>query len=681
MHHPAWLLLFAVIGIVLSFLLYQKKAPWSKTLNYLFAFLRWAAVMLVGILIIDFKLILSTNQEVAPTIVLSIDNSSSIIKGGNYDENELNTAIRSMKSKLEADGFSVTLQAFDEVANDSIRFNAYASNIDALIKKSGLVSTHRNPVAQVLLTDGIYNSGLSPLYYPYKLPLYTIGMGDTTLRKDIGISNVLYNKVSYTGNRFPIQVELSNTGFEPLKLPVQLYVRGKLTQEQLVDFTELRQTKSLTFYHSAQEEGLLPIEIRIQTPNTDFIKENNTRAIFPEIIADKQRIALLSPYPHPDIKALRSAIESAGNYELEVFIENITPFKKDKYDLAILFHLPNSRRTFNQAHNELSNENTPSLFVYGGDMNVTAFNLANGLVNIGLKRGSKDLVTPVLNPSFSAFQLSDYSQRIINRMTPVHVPFASYTIDPNAEILAFQQIAKTDTDRPMIVLSKNSRPKKGVFFAENFWQWRLQEFATEEQHEGIHEVLLKTVQYLAAKEDKRRFKAYTAENEYQMRQPVLLITELYDELYEKVYGNQIALELRRNGDVIKNYTFTSAANQRAFDLGTMEAGNYQFTASTTYQGNDYRVNGEFAVTSFSLEDLDLEARHDLLAALAQKNKGKHLHWDNRDQLNELLDRKLFKTKLKTEQRKINLSDYYWPYVLIILLLGAEWFFRKFLGSY
>jgi hypothetical protein len=67
----------------------------------------------------------------------------------------------------------------------------------------------------VLMSDGIYNAGISPLYSTFNFPVYTLGIGDTLQHVDVAIKNVSYNKIAYEGNKFPVTG--GSVGEEPPK--------------------------------------------------------------------------------------------------------------------------------------------------------------------------------------------------------------------------------------------------------------------------------------------------------------------------------------------------------------------------------------------------------------------------------------------------------------------------------
>lgn len=681
----AWfILLFLIIALAYALLLYKKENPWGKKWNNALAIIRFLAVFLLCLLFLDLSIERTSNRNIRPTIVLSIDNSLSVPLGDQATFESVPEQLEAFVARLQSSNYQVKLHSFEGQIDDipSVdKFNYPLSKLDHLIKEAEQESAEEHLAAQVLFSDGIYNSGLSPLYFLYKKPIYSLGWGDTIPKKDILIKEVRYNKISYKGNKFPVNVDVQARGFEQAEVRVQLLVKGKLVEEQKIDFTQINDLRQVDFLVEATDEGVMPVEIKLTVPKEDYIRENNSRKIYVEVIEGKQKIALFAAAPHPDIKALRAAVESNGNYELSVFIASIDNYQKSKFDLAILYQLPDNANSYQQAIRELEDANVPLLYFYGDNTAPNKFRQQEQFITVKPKSGRSDLATPVYYEPFSYFQLTDYTQNLLSRLSPVYVPYADIDWSRQSEVLMFQQISGVNTDRPLLVLHKSGAVRKGVFMGENLWQWRLQEFAMNEQHRGFDEVVIKTVQFLASKEDKRRFRAYPAADNYHDQEPVFFESELYNDLYEKVYGNKINLRLTNNSDSAFVFNFENTAGANGFNLGSLPSGVYHYEASTQYQGVNYEQKGEFSVDELNIETLRLTADFDLLRTLSNKNRGKFYPYE---QINKLADELIirdFPAKIITERDRFSLRSSEWFILLILLLLFSEWFFRKYLGGY
>ena len=72
-YSPWYILLCLVAGVLFAFILYQKKGPWSKQINYLLATFRFILVSLLAFLLIGPFLKLIKNSIEKPTFVFAVD--------------------------------------------------------------------------------------------------------------------------------------------------------------------------------------------------------------------------------------------------------------------------------------------------------------------------------------------------------------------------------------------------------------------------------------------------------------------------------------------------------------------------------------------------------------------------------------------------------------------------------
>ena len=70
------------------------------------------------------------------------------------------------------------------------------------------------------LSDGIYNSGISPSYSNFRSKFTILGIGDTISRKDLSIKSLQNNSVAFLGNKFTIRAEIQAIGYKGIEMNV-----------------------------------------------------------------------------------------------------------------------------------------------------------------------------------------------------------------------------------------------------------------------------------------------------------------------------------------------------------------------------------------------------------------------------------------------------------------------------
>src|ERR1700743_921320 len=101
--HSLWYISFCLLaGLGYAYLLYQKKSPWNKNVNYFLAGLRFLLVALLAFLLLGPLIKYFKNYTEKPTIVLAIDNSQSIALTATPENlAALKKNLATLKEKLE----------------------------------------------------------------------------------------------------------------------------------------------------------------------------------------------------------------------------------------------------------------------------------------------------------------------------------------------------------------------------------------------------------------------------------------------------------------------------------------------------------------------------------------------------------------------------------------------------
>ena len=184
-----------------------------------------STLILFFLLNIYFKQRLNETQN--PIILLAIDNSSSMTAARDsvFVKKEFLENINRFKKNL-AEKFTVRTVLFgDKISGDQVPdFTEKETDLESLIKDVDNNYAGENTGALVIVSDGIYNKGASPLYASEKLgyPVYAIAMGDTGEVKDVQIRKINHNKVAYLGNNFPVEVVINAKKFNGKKIRVKI---------------------------------------------------------------------------------------------------------------------------------------------------------------------------------------------------------------------------------------------------------------------------------------------------------------------------------------------------------------------------------------------------------------------------------------------------------------------------
>ncbi|MDP4679918.1 MAG: VWA domain-containing protein, partial [Cyclobacteriaceae bacterium] len=195
--YSSWFVIVCLlIAAGYAFTLYSKKHSWSKNMNIILTILRFVVVTIVLLLLLNPLLKQLINKVEKPIVVLAVDNSISITNS--IDSiNRLNILdqLTQMKTNIENNGFEIVLRDLtSERTNLSdLKFDQKTTDLNAMFKEVETLFDGKNLASLILVSDGNYNRGISPIFFSYGFKISTVGIGDTTSYKDVILKNVLYN--------------------------------------------------------------------------------------------------------------------------------------------------------------------------------------------------------------------------------------------------------------------------------------------------------------------------------------------------------------------------------------------------------------------------------------------------------------------------------------------------------
>jgi hypothetical protein len=684
-YNPAFILVCLALGVGYAYVLYDAKHPWGVRINRILFGLRALLVAGVAFLLIGPILKLTSNIIEKPTLVFLVDNSLSVKDAiDSASRKDTEKQIDLLKKSLQEGGFDVALRNLSGDSDQPFKFNHQTSDLAGAIRTVSLDYEGKNLAGLVLLSDGIYNSGASPLYSPLRIPVYAIGLGDTSQRIDLSLKNLTFNKIAYQGNKFPLRAEVLISGLVNQEITASVFQSGKLVLKQ----TKNSGTRSLLdfdFQLDATEKGLQRIDVVVESSPLERNVKNNRAAAFIEVVEGKKKILVIAPAPHPDIKSLRAVIEKNSNYEFILHIpgvKEVSPslLQPGKADLVIFHEVMDLQGKTADLFARLTKGPSSVLMIVGNGSNVASLQ-AGGIPMTFERAGQWDEVTPVINLSFRDFSFSENSNAAFSKFPPVAVPFGRFSFPTNANILLFQQIGSVPTDRPMVFTYDDNGHKSGVLIGEGIWRWRLNEFSESEKTEVFDDVFTKLIQYLSTHDDKRKFRSFPIQNEFSDAETVIFESQVYNDLFEQVYGNTVALEIRNEQGGSTVYSYVTSAGGSRYRLGALKEGVYKYKASTTIGGKPEEVRGEFLVKAQSIESQNLTADFGLLRKMSANTGGRFYSTSTLHNLSADLKVNPAKGLIHSEDSFNPLINLKLVFFLLLMLVSVEWFLRKYLGAY
>ena len=242
-------------------------------------------------------------------------------------------------------------------------------------------------------------------------------------------------------------------------------------------------------------------------------------------------------------------------------------------------------------------------------------------------------------------------------------------------------LGSVKTQKPLMAVYDDGSQKSAILAGQNIWRWKLQEAAINGNSDQFKNLITKTVQFLSVKNDKKQFRFSVRKNNFSDSEPVVFDAEVYNDIYERIYDNNISITITSEDGQPLNFNFTDSEFLSSFKSPILQPGIYRFQASVQVGNKTLTDQGEFSVQNINPEFLNLTADHRLLKNLSNKTGGAYAHLDKIDELIDEIKQRDFKSIIKSEEDIIPLYRAWWWYLIIFILFSTEWFLRKYWGGY
>ena len=687
-----WLPLCVVVGLATAFLLYRKndklrEAPrWVRRL--LFGLRAFVVAMLLFLLLGPYIEMRRSVVE-KPTIVLLHDNSASLVlqKDSAKIRTEYVAAYQKFADELR-ETYTVDEYTFGSglVYDSALNFSERETNISQALQDVAVRYYKQNLGAVVLATDGIYNAGENPKYATQNMsattPIYTVALGDTVQECDNVISKVLHNKIAFRNNPFTIKVSVESHSLKGKQSTLTIRENNAVVFERSFTAQSAHAFKTLDCKLTSNEIGKKMYTISITYFNEEISEKNNTYTFAVDVLESKQKILLAYEAVHPDVAALRRAIESNKNYDCDVVcLSDDKAIDVSAYNCLMLVGLPTA---FGKGKSLLSHAveaGVPSLIVYNQAMSVDALNAQNVGVAIENFRNSYDEVKPAYQSDFSLFQLDEASKTMLEQAPPLLAPFGNYTVGVQSKMLCNQIVETIEVARPLVAFSQIKNTKVGMVLGEGLWRWRLFDKKTNGSFAAFDSFVNKMIAYLALTE-KRELFSVNGENIISDNQDALFTAELYDKSYEPMPNQEISMTVRNEAGKEFPFSFIPNDNFYVLNAGKFPQGKYTYAASVKIDGGALTKSGSFFVLPLQTEYKQTRANHDLLSSLSEESGGVMVSPNDFDTLLHEIrsNQNIVAVSHTTRNRSLALDL---PLILIVIIVAAsaEWFFRKYYATY
>jgi hypothetical protein len=674
------LALFVAAGI--SYLLYfrnSQNSGLSFSRKSFLAVVRFVSLFLIFLFLLS-PLIESVKKiRQLPILAVAFDNSQSVKPYGSSFENFK----RNLRERF-SENYQLEFWTFGEKTkkSDSLSFKERRSNYGDLIQTLKSSYVNKNIGAAIVLGDGIYNQGQNPgnLVTGIHFPVYSLGVGDTTRRTDAWISNVKTNKVAFLKNKFPVEIELKFSNLNGQIASFEIENDQKQVFSTSVSIVSDDVFKLELVNLEATKPGLQHFKIKLRSFDGEANLKNNVYEFVIQILEEKQKILMLSDGSHPDLGAIRNSVSELQNYEIKLLTGNNVPDSLSSYSLIILNQLPSKKNVSSSLLAQIKANRIPVLFLIGPNSLLEQINSLDLGLKIAASQNTEE-VQPIFQNNFSLFTLSEGTKETLAGCPPLLAPFGNTELSPVMQSLANQSIRNIQTNKTLLAFGSDKGRKFGFIVGEGLWRWRLNDYQLNGTHEAFNEFIQKTIQYLSLRQNEDNFTVYCP-SLFQETDQIELTAELYNDSYELTNSPDVSIKIQDDNLHEFSYQFDRIDDFYRLNAGNMIPGDYTFTAETQLGNQHFTEKGNFSIIKNDAEIQNIRADFSVLYHLSAETGGQFYNYNNYGTLLDAIDQNKQITVQVHQQIVqndwINLKVIFY---ILLVLLGIEWFFRKYWGIY
>ena len=697
---PFLFFLFVFLLIGFTVFIYRYTVPQiSSTKKILLIITRTLALTLLVLAIFEPTLTIIKKSILKPTTWFFVDNSKSILYDDGSEKNqkilgvlnELKQTEFAENTQLKTFGTKISEINIDNL--DDVTFKEGSTNFANIF--SSLSESNENISSIVILSDGVITDGSNPINSAEKsgIPIFTLGIGDTTKRKDIEIKNVIYNEFIYAKNPTTLSATILNDGFANRTVNLTFYENDVLIQQKNIVLNQ-DGIQNISFDFTPKSSGEKKLTLVLSALEGEYNRTNNKKVFYINVLSNKVKILLLAGSPSPDLSFIKNTLLADDNLSVNSitqigvnkFLENNNRDKLlDSAEVLFLIGFPSketSSELLNKVARFISEKNISFLFILSGSIDFNKLvQLQKALPFASLGVGNSYLeIQPNVTPDQSKNPLLQNNSAdpiaAWNNLPPVYQLFSEFNPKPESEIAARTKVNNVPTNKPLILTRRLGNQRSIAVLAKDIWKWKLQ--TAMKDQDVFDRFILNSIKWLNSPEDKKRVQIRTLKKLFALGEEVEFTAQVYDDAFNPISDAEVKVRLKNDNDKFELNLNSLGNGLYEGVLQTNKAGNYSFVGEAKLNnkllGSD---KGLFNVGEVDIEMMDTKMDYEFLNSLANVSGGKFFNVDQSKSLFKLLS----ELNLKSSKEKIDTKEYsLWSneflMIAIILLFGIEWFIRK-----
>ncbi|HSE24323.1 MAG TPA: glutamine amidotransferase [Pyrinomonadaceae bacterium] len=729
------LLVALVIAGVIYFIYFQPRLRLATPTKVALVALRATLLALMFILLLRPVVVVSSVIPRSSYVALIIDDSQSMkLHDGPAATTRLDTIKQSLltapankksfldrlneKFKTSLYGFSNHLEALNN--GDALAGEGRSSNLAGALDETVKRSSGMPLSAVVLASDGASNvpgdlaASLRELR-ARDIPVYTIGIGDTTRATDAELTKINFPRRILVGSRLNIESNVGLSGLGPTKILMSVREDGRAVKTEEFNLRG-NDTQVLNLEITPTNPGIHRYTVEITPVDGELTVENNKQDALVEVIPGPQRILYVEGEPRWELGKIRESLlpneknvtlvslQRTGEnkfYRQGIATQNELvngfPVSEEElytYDALIIgsveagFFSPEQLRNIEA----FVARRGGGLLALGGRLSFDAGKYKgttlDELLPVTLTGGPVDdssSFAPVYKPQLTGAgqthpitRLTEdrgANQKAWTDLPPISVSEPLTNIKPGASVLLEARRADGGVQTvPLLVQQRYGRGQTLALTATDTWRWRMRMDAKNNAHETFWRQMLR---YLVSTTPLQT-EISADQAVYAPEDTVRIVADIRDRKFNPVNDAHVVARITKPSgaalDVPLKFTTLDDLNAYTGEFKADEVGQHGIELiGTSGLVGQVAARSNLLVTDLNREYFGATQNSDLLKRIANESGGKYYQ---AAEVQSLLDDLTYRQSPYSERVTKDLWDMPINFMLIVGLLSTEWFLRK-----
>ncbi len=706
-HTPlALVLILTFISFAAAYFLYKYTVPQVTTARrMLLIALRGSALTCILVAVCEPLFRITTTTEERPVVAVLADNSLSMSQSDRMGNKEKTLKSLLTGKSLQKLSASMDLRYFsfssstEQIMPESLTVTGGATNISEALQTSGNTIEHLRGI--ILLSDGNYNAGTNPLYAAEKskIPIFTVGIGDTIDQKDVAVSKLLTNSIGYVKTAIPVDASVKVSGLSKRTLTVMLSEEGKIIDQKtvVVSGSDGVEELSVNFSYVPSSEGIKKISVSVGTTDGETTEKNNVRSAVVKVLKSKMNVVVVAGSVSPDVGAVMQILNADANILAGLFYQlpegefkqqsgsNGLQASLGTADAIIFIGYPSpssSAASMQTIVRIISERSVPVLFIAGRELDLQKLRSMEQLLpfSVASERIDEQSVLPVASPLTRTHLLLNDNRELWQKLPPVFYSLQTFTSKPEALQLLSVSIQNVRLPYPLFLVRTIGSMKSAALLGYGLYRWNILAAASDETKGMFGTWLSSVIRWLATREQDDFLRIEPSSEFYASGERVTFTGQVYNESYQPIENAEVSVVLRSISTGERFNATLAPLGSGLYEgfLDGLPEGDFLYAAAALDNGDTAgTATGRINIGEQSIEFSETTMNKGLLRQLADASGGLYADAASFDRIvKEIEQSRDFQPRMRTRSSEFELWNLPLFLSIIVLLFGIEWLVRK-----